>query len=304
MSELAEDRWSEQKDLTEDRIHTIQGTVYEININEIAPNQSQPRKNFDREALEELAESIQQHGVIQPVIVTRHGSHYRLVAGERRWRATRLAGLPTIPAIIRELSDRDVMQQALIENIQREDLNPIEEARAYERLLHDYNLTQVQLAEVVGKSRSTVANSLRLNQLCEPVQILLIDGEITAGHARAILSVGDYDLQESFATHIITNSLSVRESERQAKTYADDLALAIKQKELEELERQEAALQKDVVISAEESQRILLEEKITRHLGHHVRLQMDDGKGRVVIEYASLDEFDQLMESLGVKDED
>lgn len=279
-----------------------QATVYQININDIAPNQDQPRKKFDHEALKELAESIRQHGVIQPVIVTKQGSHYRLVAGERRWRAARIAGLATIPCIIRELSDREVMQQALIENIQREDLNPIEESRAYDRLLHDYNLTQVQLAEVVGKSRSTVANSLRLTQLCAEVQVMLIEGDITAGHARAILSLEDSSLQIEFANHIIDQSLSVRHSERLAKTFADDLKRAVKAKEQAEREERERSERMKDVISAEESQRVVLEEKLTRHLGRHVHLMMSEGKGRVVIEYKSLDEFDELLESLGIDD--
>lgn len=281
-----------------------QATVYQININEIAPNQDQPRKKFDHEALKELAESIRQHGIIQPVIVTKQGSHYRLVAGERRWRAARLAGLATIPSIIRELSDREVMQQALIENIQREDLNPIEESRAYDRLLHDYNLTQVQLAEVVGKSRSTVANSLRLTQLCSEVQVMLVDGDITAGHARAILSLEDSNLQVEFANYIIDQNLSVRNSEKLAKTFADDLKRAIKAKEQAEREARELEDRLKGVLSPEESQRVALEEKLTRHLGRHVHLMMSEGKGRVVIEYKNLDEFDELLESLGIADLD
>lgn len=280
-----------------------QAIVYEININDIAPNQEQPRKRFDHEALQELAESIRLHGVIQPVIVTKQGSHYRLVAGERRWRAARIARLPTIPAIVRELSDREVMQQALIENIQREDLNPIEESKAYERLLHDYNLTQIQLAEVVGKSRSTIANSLRLNQLNQGVQGMLVDGMITAGHARAILSLEDRELQTEFAEHIIADNLSVRNAEKKSKTFAEDLERKRKAIEQAKRDEKERSQQFGNVVSAEESQRIALEEKLTRHLGHPVHLMMNEGKGRVVIEYKSLDEFDELLDNLGLAED-
>lgn len=280
-------------------------SIYQININDIAPNQDQPRKHFDPEALTELSDSIRVHGVIQPVIVTRQGLHYRLVAGERRWRAARMAGLVTIPAIVRELSDREVMQQALIENIQREDLNPIEEAKAYQRLINDYRLTQEQLAEVVGKSRSTVANSLRLNRLCGDVQEMVDDGILTAGHARAILALTDDALQTVFANYILDEGLSVRHSERAAKTFADRYHEAKRQaEEAAKAERAGEGREDDEAsspASAEESQRLYLESLLNRTIGLATTLTMDDGEGRVTIRYHSPEELEQLLEQLGAE---
>lgn len=278
-------------------------TVYHINVNDIAPNQDQPRKTFDDRSLKELSDSIRVHGVIQPVIVTKQGLHYRLVAGERRWRASRLAGLKTIPAIVRELSDQDVMQQALIENIQREDLNPIEESRAYLRLLHDYRLTQEQLAEVVGKSRSTVANSLRLNQLAPSVQDMLNDGLITAGHARAILSVGDHGLQELFANTIIKEGLSVRVAEKRSKTFSDEVEREQRKKQQEADARrvQEAVANGNVnLLSAEESQRIYIETALIRHFDRSVRFDWQQGKGKIILNFNELEELESILDKLGI----
>jgi len=192
--------------------------VLELGINEIEPNSNQPRKSFDEKALIQLSESIKEHGIIQPIIVKKEGDIYRIVAGERRWRAARLLGLKKIPAIVRDFSNKQVMEIALIENIQREDLNPIEEAEAYERLIVEHNMTQEQISNSIGKSRPAIANSLRLLTLSDNIKKFLISGQITSGHARALLSLEDKKKQESICNEIIEKNLSVRETEKLVKS--------------------------------------------------------------------------------------
>ncbi|ADH61937.1 parB-like partition protein [Thermoanaerobacter mathranii subsp. mathranii str. A3] len=187
--------------------------VETINIAYIHPNQYQPRKQFNEESLKELAESIKQNGIIQPIIVRKVASGYQIVAGERRWRAAKIAGLSEIPAIVRDFDDLQVMEIALIENLQREDLNPIEEAKAYKALIEQFNLTQEEISKKIGKSRSVIANSIRLLNLDDRVQAMLVKGEITIGHAKVILSLPSKNLQYEAAKKVVTENLNVRETE-------------------------------------------------------------------------------------------
>ena len=184
---------------------------------QIPSNKDQPRKNFDEDALQELAESIKQFGVIEPLVVVKRKGYYELIAGERRWRAARLAGLKEVPVVIKDYDDQQIVEIALIENIQREDLNPIEEAHAYERLIQEFNLTQDEVAERVSKSRTTVTNALRLLKLTEKVQQMLIDDMLSTGHVRALITIADPQLQYETAMYIFDKKLSVRETESYVK---------------------------------------------------------------------------------------
>ena len=188
-----------------------------LNINRIEPNKNQPRKEFNEDALQELADSIKQFGVIEPLVVVKRKGYYELIAGERRWRAARLAGLKEVPVVIKDYDDQQIVEIALIENIQREDLNPIEEAHAYERLIQEFNLTQAEVAERVSKSRTTVTNALRLLMLTEKVQQMLIDDMLSTGHVRALITIADPQLQYETAMYIFDKKLSVRETESYVK---------------------------------------------------------------------------------------
>lgn len=188
-----------------------------LNINRIEPNKNQPRKEFNEDALQELADSINQFGVIEPLVVVKRKGYYELIAGERRWRAARLAGLKEVPVVIKDYDDQQIVEIALIENIQREDLNPIEEAHAYERLIQEFNLTQDEVAERVSKSRTTVTNALRLLKLTEKVQQMLIDDMLSTGHVRALITIADPQLQYETAMYIFDKKLSVRETESYVK---------------------------------------------------------------------------------------
>lgn len=188
-----------------------------LNINRIEPNKNQPRKEFNEDALQELADSIKQFGVIEPLVVVKRKGYYELIAGERRWRAARLAGLKEVPVVIKDYDDQQIVEIALIENIQREDLNPIEEAHAYERLIQEFNLTQDEVAERVSKSRTTVTNALRLLKLTEKVQQMLIDDMLSTGHVRALITITDSQLQYETAMYIFDKKLSVRETESYVK---------------------------------------------------------------------------------------
>lgn len=188
-----------------------------LNINRIEPNKNQPRKEFNEDALQELADSIKQFGVIEPLVVVKRKGYYELIAGERRWRAARLAGLKEVPVVIKDYDDQQIVEIALIENIQREDLNPIEEAHAYERLIQEFNLTQDEVAERVSKSRTTVTNALRLLKLTEKVQQMLIDDMLSTGHVRALITIADPQLQYETAMYIFDKNLSVRETESYVK---------------------------------------------------------------------------------------
>ena len=191
--------------------------VVSLKINSIEPNKNQPRKQFDKEKLDALTESIKEHGLIQPIIVVKNNDMYKIVAGERRWRAAKKAGLTEIPVVIRNYTDSEVAQIALIENLQREDLNPIEEAIGYQSLINDYNMTQEAVSSRIGKSRSAIANSIRLLSLDKPIQSKLISGEITSGHARALLSIENTDIRMTVLDNIISKGLNVRQAEALAK---------------------------------------------------------------------------------------
>lgn len=252
--------------------------LIELKINEIEPNIDQPRRKFDDEKLLQLAESIRQHGVVQPIIVKKEEETYRIVAGERRWRAARIAGLTTVPVILKELSSKQVMEVALIENLQREDLNPIEEAEAFEKLMKEHKITQEAVSVTVGKSRSAVANSLRLLNLAKDVRRLLVSGEITSGHARTLLSIENEDQQLQAAQTIIDKELSVRESEKLVK---DSLKV---QEEKEKLVKEKDEILLDI------------EDRIKNILGTKVTISSNNNKGKIMIEYYSNDELDRLIE--------
>ena len=259
--------------------------VREINISEIEPELNQPRKNFDKKGIEELAESIKEHGVIQPIIVTKQGKTYKIIAGERRWRAARVAGLKKIPAIERDATPREVMELALIENIQREDLNPVEEAEAYDRLMKDYDITQEKLSTIVSKSRPAIANSLRLLN-CEPeIREMMIRGEISAGHARALLGIENSKDRVVCAKQVIKEQRSVRQTEMLVKKY--NYKKTPKAKDLK--------FDNDFFKASDIK---AVQENLKRSLGTKVKLEDMQGKGRIVIEYYTPDERERLIELL------
>ncbi|MEN2775065.1 ParB/RepB/Spo0J family partition protein [Acetivibrio clariflavus] len=253
------------------------GGVIELKINEIEPTVGQPRKKFDDEKLMQLSESIKEHGIVQPIIVRKEDNTYKIVAGERRWRAARLAGLTSVPVIVKELSNRQVMEMALIENIQREDLNPIEEAEAYERLLNEYNMTQEELSKSIGKNRSTIANIIRLLYLCDKVKEHLINGEISSGHARAILALDDIELQEKVCKEIIEKSLSVRETEKLVKRIQKG------DEKVEKVKNEDENIQK-------------IEDDLEKILGTKVKLFNKNKKGKIMIEYYSNEDLERILE--------
>ena len=207
----------QQKTSTVVKTEVVKKVEQTLNINRIEPNKNQPRKEFNEDALQELADSIKQFGVIEPLVVVKRKGYYELIAGERRWRAARLAGLKEVPVVIKDYDDQQIVEIALIENIQREDLNPIEEAHAYERLIQEFNLTQDEVAERVSKSRTTVTNALRLLKLTEKVQQMLIDDMLSTGHVRALITITDPQLQYETAMYIFDKKLSVRETESYVK---------------------------------------------------------------------------------------
>lgn len=251
-----------------------------VHISEIEPNKSQPRKKFDEDSLQELADSIKQYGVIQPLILQKRDKYYEIIAGERRWRAARLAGLKDVPAIIKDYSPREVVEIALIENIQREDLNPIEEAQTYQRLIEEFNLKQDELAERVSKSRAAVTNAMRLLKLDNRVQQMLIDDMISSGHARAILPIEDMNKQYNTACKIFDEKLSVRETEKLIK-------LLNSQKPKKEI----AITNEDNFIFQD------LEEKMKKLFGTKVSIhKKQNNKGKIEIEYYSNDELERIMD--------
>lgn len=205
------------KTSTTAKTEVIKKVEQTLNINRIEPNKNQPRKEFNEDALQELAESIKLFGVIEPLVVVKRKGYYELIAGERRWRAARLAGLKEVPVVIKDYDDQQIVEIALIENIQREDLNPIEEAHAYERLIEEFHLTQDEVAERVSKSRTTVTNALRLLKLTDKVQQMLIDDMLSTGHVRALITITDSQLQYETAMYIFDKKLSVRETESYVK---------------------------------------------------------------------------------------
>lgn len=258
-----------------------------VKISKVEPNRSQPRKQFNEDALLELSESIKQYGILQPLLVSDKKDYYEIIAGERRWRAAKMAGLKEVPVLIKEFTNQEIVEISLIENIQREDLNPIEEALAYKRLMEEFQLKQDEIAERVSKSRTTITNSMRLLKLDERVQQMLIDDMISAGHARALLSITNMDLQAETAMKIFDNKLSVRETEKLVKSIMEPPK---KKKE-------------PVYSTAEDAIYESLQEKIRAIVGTKVFIQRkNNNKGKIEIEYYSKDELERiidLFESIG-----
>jgi len=254
-----------------------------MNITKVEPNREQPRKKFDEDALLELSESIKQFGVLQPLLVQERDDYYEIIAGERRWRAAKLAGIKEVPVIIKKLTEQEIMEISLIENIQREDLNPIEEAQAYKRLLTEFNLKQDEVAERVSKSRTAVTNAMRLLKLNDKVQQMVIDEMLTTGHARALLGIEDQEKQYVVAQRIFDEKLSVRDTEKLVKNIQnekDDAAVATKK-----IDPQLEAVYRDL----EEQMKVLLGTKV------HINPK-DDKKGKLEIEYYSQEELDRIID--------
>ena len=258
-----------------------------VKISSVEPNINQPRKQFDEDALLELSESIKQYGILQPLLVSDKKDYYEMIAGERRWRAAKLAGLKEVPVIVKEFTDQELVEISLIENIQREDLNPVEEAMAYKRLIDEFHLKQDEVAERVGKSRTAVTNSMRLLKLSEKVQQMLIDEMITAGHARAILAISDKEKQETVAMKVFDEKLSVRETEALVKRMLEPPKTEKKSK----------------FTTAEDAIYESLEEKMKSIMGTRVQIhRKKNDKGKIEIEYYSKDELERiidLFESIG-----
>lgn len=253
-----------------------------VAITKVEPNRKQPRKYFDEDALQELADSIKQFGLLQPILVQDRKDYYEIIAGERRWRAARLAGLKEVPVIIKNYTDQEIVEIALIENIQREDLNPIEEAQAYKRLLEEFNLKQDEVAERVSKSRAAVTNSIRLLKLNEKVQQMVIDDMISTGHARALLAVEDEEEQYALAQKIFDEKLSVREIEKLVK----NLHKPAKAKKLDDKALQAIYLD--------------IEDRLKQRLSTKVAVtSKGEGAGKIEIEFYSHEDLDRILEMIG-----
>lgn len=260
-----------------------EGTVFTVKMTQIEPNRKQPRKQFDEDALLELAESIKQFGVLQPLLVQKKDDYYEIIAGERRWRASKLAGIKEVPVIIKDFSEQEAVEISLIENIQRENLNPIEEAAAFKRLMEEFHLKQDTIAERVAKSRTAVTNSMRLLKLDERVQQMLIDEMLSTGHARALLAIENKEMQYGAAVKVFDEKLSVRETEKLVKEILNP-------KEKKEEEPEDSALE---LIYQQ------LEEKIKGIIGSKVAIhRKNKDKGRIEIEYYSQDELERIVELL------
>lgn len=252
-----------------------------VNITKVEPNREQPRKNFDEDALLELSESIKQYGLLQPILVQDRKDYYEIIAGERRWRAAKLAGLKQVPVIIKNLTDQEIVEISLIENIQRENLNPIEEAQAYKRLLNEFHLKQDEVAERVSKSRTAVTNSMRLLKLSDDVQRMVIDEMITTGHARALLGVEDPAEQYNLAQRIFDEKLSVREVEKIVKNMGKPAKL-----------KKEKVVDKSMQVIYDD-----ISEKLKTQLGTKVNIvPKEDGSGKIEIEFYSHDELDRILD--------
>lgn len=262
------------------------GGLLEIPVEAVAPNPRQPRTTFEDEALDALALSIREVGVLQPIVVRKAGSGFELIAGERRLRAAKLAGLATVPAVIRESDDAESLREALIENIHREDLNPIELAEAFRELLEELGLKQETLAERLGMSRSHIANTIRLLQLPTEVQTLLAEGRIQAGHGRALLTLGDAEAQRSLALRIAAEDLSVREVEELVRTY------------LEHPSQPERPAALAAVPEPPENPLAEVEELLSEQLATRVQIQMGKRRGKIVVEFGSADDLERIVSEI------
>ena len=254
------------------------GETY-LNINEVEPNREQPRKNFNEDALQELSESIKQHGIIQPIVVTKKDDYYQIIAGERRWRAAKLAKLKEVPVIIKDYTPEEVMDIALIENIQREDLNPVEDALAYQNLIEEYKLKQDEVAERVSKSRTAITNSLRLLKLDKRILDMLVDEQISSGHARALLAIPEKEEQYNIAMKIFDERLSVRETEKLVKSMSKPKKAKVKEK-----------LENEFIYRD-------LENQLREIIGTKVTINpKTNKKGKIEIEYYSQEELEKIIE--------
>lgn len=268
--------------LGDDVLKTETSGTFSLPISQVESCSGQPRKNFDEDALNDLADSIRRHGIIQPLTVRKLASgYYQIIAGERRWRAARMAGLREVPVVVIEADDRKAAELAMIENLQREDLNPMEEAAGFQSLVQSYHMTQEEAAEAVGKSRSAVTNALRLLTLSPAVKALVEDGSLSAGHARALLPLSP-ELQESAARSVIAGGLSVRQTEALAKKLSTE-------------EREPAASSSDQVDYAAEAQKDL-----ASRLGRGVKIITGRKKGRIELEYYGVDDLNDLLEALAL----
>lgn len=267
------------EDFNETGKEVNKSAVWELDINMIEPNRKQPRRCFEETALEELAVSIKSYGMIQPIIVRKTGDYYEIIAGERRWRAAKIAGLKKIPVIEKKWEESLAFEAALVENLQREDLNPIEEAESYRRLQEEFGLSQEQISSKVGKSRSTITNSLRLLQLDSRVLNFVIENKLTSGHARALLSVTDKDRQFELAEHVIEEELSVRATEALVKA------------ELSEKEKTEHKM-KDGLVNANQK---AVEDELKTIFSTKVRINQMKNKGKIEITYYSPEDLDRLL---------
>lgn len=254
-----------------------------VKITMVEPNRDQPRKNFDEDSLIELAESIKQFGLLQPILVQDRKTYFEIVAGERRWRAAKIAGLKEVPVIVRNLTEQEIVEISLIENIQRENLNPIEEAMAYKRLLTEFDLKQDEVAERVSKSRTAVTNSMRLLKLCDEVQQMIIDDMITTGHARALISIEDKEQQYAIAQKIFDEKLSVRDVEKLVK----DMNKPVKEKKEVKKDKSLEIIYRDI------------EEKIKQALSTKVEIiAKGDGIGKIEIEFYNHDDLEKITDKL------
>ena len=271
------DETENEKDSSSQQQVDASEVIHKIKISEIEPNKNQPRKSFNSESIDELSESIKKYGVIQPIIVTKKDNFYEIIAGERRWRASKKAGLTEIPCIIREDEEKQNKEIALIENIQREDLNPIEKARSFRTLMDEYGMTQLELSQAIGISRSALANTVRLLNLDPRVIDLALEGKLTEGHCRSLMGIDDSDKQYEMAIQIIENGDSVREIERKVKN---------KKTVQEQKGNPYEAIYRDI------------ENKFQGFFGTKVKLDAGKKKGKIIIEYVSNEDLERIMELL------
>lgn len=277
-NKTSEKKVTANQNVVEKIIKVEEPTEIKLKLTEIEPNREQPRKVFDEDALLELSESIRQYGVIEPLVVQKRDDYYEIIAGERRWRAAKLAGIKEVPVVIKDYSEQEIVEISLIENIQREDLNPIEEAQAYERLSKEFGLKQDEIAEKVSKSRSAITNSMRLLKLDSRVQQMLVDDMISSGHARALLAVEDMDEQYSIAQSIFDHNLNVRDTEKLIKNYG---------KAPKQQQKKNDFIYKDI------------ENKLKEKMKTKVVIKnKDNNKGKIEIDYYSMEDLERIIDLL------
>lgn len=268
----------------ENPVEMVKNDIVEtLKITQIEPNKNQPRKKFDKDKIDALADSIKEHGVIQPIVVVKNNDMYTIVAGERRWRAAKKAGLKEIPVVVRQYTQQQITQIALIENLQRENLNPIEEALGYQTLINKYNMTQEDVSSKIGKSRSAIANSIRLLSLDEPIQSKLISGEISGGHARALLSIENSEIRTALLENIISKGLNVRQTEALAK-------------QLQKVKPKKTPVMVNEQLQAEINS---IENRLSSQLGTKVKLVYGEKRGKIEIEYFGNEDLERILNIIG-----